>query len=136
MSKAVNTVTVKLATIHMDYPGRLISKNHLWHRGHRSAGMNRTALAWKDALAASVIALCREAGITAPAPPVTVRIGGRFRNRNHAPDMQNLVELIADSVQEGLGIDDKHFSIATEHPQFGAQVPEVLVTLEVTVEAK
>jgi hypothetical protein len=121
----------------MDYPGKEISKNYLWRNGNRRHGMNPTAKKWKRVLADSVTsALLAQFGTAAHniKPPVTVRISGSFTDRNHAVDLHNLGELVCDAVQEGTGIDDKHFKLETGTVTYRVRVPEIVVTVTVSTD--
>lgn len=113
----------------MDYPGKYISKNHLWQRGRRGA-LNPVAAAWKDALANSVRYAFLAEGIT-PVLPLTVTVSGSFTDKNHAPDMHNLVELIADAVEEGSGgLNDRDFGTVTHPPTYDRKaVPTITITI-------
>jgi hypothetical protein len=116
-------------TISMDYPGWSISKNGLWNGGNRRWGMNKEAKRWKGDLAEAVKLALIEEGVGEPKPPVHVLVTGRFIDRGSAPDLHNLGETICDSVQDGSGIDDKHFTFQTAAPTFERAVPEILVTV-------
>lgn len=122
------SVTIFIA---MDYPGAAISKNHSFRGGSRRSGYNKVAKAWKDTLAEGVRYALLGAGVPVPAPPVALEISGAFVDRSHAPDTQNIVELIADAVQAGTGLTDRDYTITTRPPQFGAVIPSI--TVKVTV---
>src|SRR4051812_37027459 len=100
----------------MDYPGWAISKNGLWKGGNRRWGMNDEAKRWKLGLANAVqLALLAEK-VFAPKPPVHVEVGARFYDRSMSLDLHNLAELVCDAIQEGSGVDDKHYTFATTAP--------------------
>lgn len=119
-------------TISMDYPGACISKNHLWNGGNRRFGMNKEAKRWKGDLADSVRADLQLNHIT-PQAPVHVEVSARFYDRSMALDLHNLSEIVCDAVQEGTGIDDKHFTFATVEPEFAQAMPEIRVKVTVRV---
>ena len=122
----------------MDYPGQQISKNHLWRGGSRRYGMNDVAKSWRRTLADSIQnALLAQFGAAASniKPPVTVRVAGRFVDRKNAVDLHNLGELVCDAVQEGTGINDKHFKLETGTVTYGVAVPEIIVTVTVSTES-
>lgn len=122
-------------TIGMDYPGMSLSKNHLWKGGNRRYGMNDEAKQWKSDLANSVRMVLFIDGILSPGPPVSVQISARFLDANHAVDLHNLAELVNDAVEEGTGINDRHFAFSTLQPAYDAhQLPAVWVTVSVSYE--
>jgi hypothetical protein len=121
-------------TVNMDYPGWSISKNGLWKGGNRRWGMNDEAKRWKRNLADAVKLSLIATEVFEPKPPVHVEVGGRFFDGNNAPDLHNLLELVMDSVQEGTGINDKHFSSTVTAPVIVQAMPEIVVKVTVTVE--
>lgn len=135
----VHSTRVTLPTIPMPYPGSAISKNHLYNGGDTKAGMNRTAKRWKRTLAEAVTYSLMEAaapykGALRIGPPVHIEVGGSFVNPQNAPDMHNLTQLIADAVQLGSGINDRHFTVETRLPTFGALAPTIYITVQFTVQ--
>src|SRR5919201_1052116 len=107
-------------------PDRAISKNHLWHGGHRRNGMNRVAKRWKADLVDAFVPALLEQGIRHVecfTPPVHVAVTGAFPSRRSAPDMQNLLELACDAVEEATGINDREFTTSTGTPVYGVPVP-------------
>jgi len=123
-------------TIPMIYEGGLLSKNRLFRNGDRRAGMTSIAKAWKQRLADSIQPALWEQGLRdcRLVPPVSVTIYGEFTNKRSAPNMHNLAELAVDAVQEGTGIDDKHYSVATFAPIYGVKVPGITVKVTMGVE--
>jgi len=118
--------------IEMRYIGKNLSVNHYKWKGRFTkpevqvwmedlasiiqiaAGHNRTMLKQHDFV-----------------PPISVRIDGFFRDKRH-PDLSNLNKVVLDAVQQGLGINDKHFraqdgyvAVAKEHTQ-----PSLRITIE------
>ena len=86
-------------------------------------------------LADSVRMLLLLDGITSPCPPVSVQISARFLDANHAVDLVQLVELVNDAVEEGTGINDRHFAFSTLQPAYDAhQLPAVWVAVTVSHE--
>lgn len=118
-------------TIPMNYPGWSISKNGLWRGGNRRWGMNKEAKEWKAGLADSVRSYLVLNGLTDPQPPVHVEVGARFYDRTMALDLHNLAELVCDAVQDGTGIDDKHFTFSTVEPEFARMMPEIQVMITI-----
>lgn len=120
-------------TISMDYPGAVISKNHLWRRGDRRRGMDRSAKRWKLDLVDAVsnqLRYDRVASVVAVEGTIT----GTFLSRNHGPDLHNLIELVADAVEEATGSNDREAVWGTEPAVYDRdRVPEVRVTLRLAV---
>lgn len=122
-------------TVGMDYPGNAISKNHLWKGGNRRWGMNDEAKRWKRDLAESVRMVLLTDGITSPCPPVTVRLEARFVDAGNAVDLHNIIEICADAVQEGTGINDRHFAVDVQPPSYDPrQLPCIWVIVTVSHE--
>ena len=46
-------------------------------------------------------------------PPVKVKIDGEFTGGGRMPDIQNFTDIISDSIEQGLGINDNQFEIET-----------------------
>lgn len=131
MSEAI-TVAVP-----MDYPGKAITKNHLWRRGNRRLGMNPEAKRWRADLAESLRMVLLSERVETVLPPVRGAIGGHFLDRNNAPDLHNLIELVADAVQEATGVDDREHEWRTESPAYNPlRPPGVCVELELAVERR
>jgi hypothetical protein len=127
-------VITSAITIELPYPGGEISKNHMWNGGDRKKGLTKTAEEWKTTLVAWLQHFPFFHMSAYLVLPVTVEIGARFRDGNHRLDMHNLGELVCDAVQEGIGVDDKHFEVLTRQPEMGAAEPVVLVTVRVRME--
>ncbi len=119
--------------IPMPYPGGCISKNRLWRRGDRRQGLNKEARAWKADLENAVRLILigyRVASVRA----VVGRISGEFADRNHAPDLHNLTELVADAVEAATGVNDREHTWSTGEARYGVQVPRIVIRLELQVE--
>lgn len=114
----------------MDFPGGVVSKNRLWNGGSRRNGMNETAAGWKQAIAESVRYGFISKGARGLTLPLTLEIRCRFVDEGHAVDPQNLVEIVADAVQEGTGLNDRNYTITTYRPEYDpAQPPEVTIRI-------
>jgi hypothetical protein len=98
--------------------------------------MNKEAKHWKANLVDGVQLALLAKGIAAPGPPVHGLVGGTFVDRGIAPDLHNLSELVCDAVQKGTGINDKHFTFATEESVFAKVIPEIRVSVSATVESE
>jgi hypothetical protein len=44
--------------------------------------------------------------------------------------MQNLFDLVSDAVQDGLGVNDKYFTITDDGYETGYLEPELVITIE------
>jgi len=66
-------------------------------------------------------------------PPIKVRLFGKFRDNRH-PDLDNLWKVVFDSLERGLGINDKHFIPISEGFELGHGKQELVITLEVASE--
>lgn len=95
--------------------------------------MNKEAKRWKANLTDAVKLSLLAQRVFKPIPPVHVEVGGTFVDGNNALDLHNLAELVCDSVEAGTGIDDKHFTFTTREPVFAQVMPEIRVTVTVTV---
>ena len=119
-------------TLH--YPGGAISKNRLWRRGNRRMGMNRVAAAWKAELSQAVLAHLLEARAVSVAPPVRGRITGVFEDRNRAPDLHNLIEVVADAVEDATGVNDRDHEWSTGSASYdSATTGSVTVELDLEI---
>ena len=121
--------------ISMDYPGNCISKNHMWRRGSRRNGLVPEAQRWKNDLAESVRrSLLYWKYTPTERDRIHVEVGARFFDRANSVDLQNILELVCDGVQEGTGVDDKHFTVGTRRPMFQHKIPEVIVYVTIEKE--
>lgn len=102
----------------MDYPGWAVTKNGMWNAGNRRHGKNRTALDWQKDIAQSVQMGFLEKGARGVALPIVVEIRCRFKSESRAADPQNLVEIIADAIEEGTGVNDRNYQITTYPPEY------------------
>jgi len=66
-------------------------------------------------------------------PPIKVKLFGKFRD-NRRPDLDNLWKVIFDSLEEGLGLNDRHFIPISEGFELGHGNQELVITLEGTNE--
>lgn len=120
-------VTIEVS---MNYPGSTISKNFLWHGGSRRKGMNGEASQWKSNLAESVRMAFLAQGARSLGLPVTVEVRCRFKNQAKGIDPQNVVELVADAIEEATGINDRGYTITTHPADFDPhREPEILVVV-------
>lgn len=119
---------VAVLVIPMAYEGWATSKNGQFNGGDRKRGKTGDAIRWQRRIAESVQGALLARGAT-PALPLHIDVATTFRDRNHATDPHNLVELIADAVQTGTGINDRDYSILTRAPDYGAAEPTVTITV-------
>lgn len=121
------------STIPMQYPGGGISKNRLWNGGDRRHGMTREARDWKATLAMTIGWHLLSVGAQAVVS-VEGTIGGTFLDKGHAPDLHNLIELVADSVEEATGVVDRDHTWRTLPAEYDRDaVPEIRVGLKLGV---
>jgi len=84
-------------------------------------------LRWMDALAWMAAAQSKSAGIIWR-PPLKLTVGGTFKDGRACPDVHNFVIVVADSIQQGLGINDQQYIIETELPVIDpSQEPQISV---------
>lgn len=114
--------------VSMDYRSNALSKNRLWRGGNRRQGMAYDAATWKSELAQSVRLAFLAKGARALALPLAIEVRTRFVSEYRALDPQNLVELIADAVEEATGINDRNYTITTHPPEYDkGREPEIRV---------
>lgn len=83
---------------------------------------------WMDDLAWMIAAWSRSCGVEWKAP-IKVLISGTFKD-HRVPDTQNFVDVVADAIQEGLGINDREYSIETIPPSVDGEVePRISITV-------
>ena len=84
---------------------------------------------WMDDLAWMISAWSRGEGVTCT-PPLKVLISGTFKDGRSCPDVHNFVTVIADAIQEGLGINDREYAIETVLPNIDPSVePRISITI-------
>jgi len=108
----------------MPYIGRAISKNYY---KFPNGGTRPAAKKWAEELARRIRTVVLETCIG----PASFRVGiyGRFESENR-PDIQNLFDLISDAVQDGLGVNDKYFTMADDGYKTGYLEPRLVITIE------
>lgn len=121
----------------MNYPGGEISKNRLWNGGDRRKGMNKVAKQWagdlKNGLKMALIAEGYKSEKMKLCLPLTLTVACKFTNKSHALDPQNLVELVADCVQDVTGLNDRDYEIVTKANNYGVGIPVIVVWVDVGV---
>ncbi len=93
-------------TVKIGYPGSCISVNH--YLGRRSSGgsyVKPETLAWITEFQ-WLLKHCHLEDFTLP---LTVTCSGYFKDERSAPDVHNLLKVIADSIQGLTGINDKNY---------------------------
>ncbi len=60
--------------------------------------------------------------------PIKVRLFGKFRDERH-PDLDNLWKIVFDSLEKGLGVNDRHFIPISEGCSIGNKDQELIITL-------
>jgi len=112
-------------TVEMDYLPECSKNSYKLRNGViKSAARN-----WMDDLAWMVKQWSNSCGIELE-PPVTIRIGGIFKDKRNCPDTHNFIIIIADAIQEGLGINDRNFKIECDIPEINPlKTPRIIVTV-------
>ncbi len=90
----------------MPYIGNCLSVNH--YLGRRKGGgyyVKPETKVWKEEFQW----LLKHCHIKDYKLPIEVTCSGYFKNERSAPDVHNLLKVIADSIQEVTGIDDKNY---------------------------
>lgn len=107
----------------MPYVGRILSKNY-WK--FPNGGTRPVAKKWAEELAAKI----RELNVL-PTKVGSYRISicGHFMDERR-PDIQNLFDLVSDAVQDGLGVNDKYFTMVDNGYETGYLKPELVITIK------
>lgn len=114
-------------TITMSYMGTLSVNRYKTNRGI----IRREVRRWMADLAYTVHNALLDLDIsTEPifSPPIRIRIDGYFRD-NRVPDLANLHKVIGDALQDGLGVDDKHFRFEDGDVVTGEKNPRLRIVL-------
>jgi len=99
----------------MAYIGKSLSVNHFKYFGKYTKPDTKL---WMQNLAFIIRSYCKNWQ-----PPVTIKLSGGFLNERSRPDLHNLHKVIGDAVQDGLGINDKHFSFVDGEVKVGIDYP-------------
>ncbi len=84
---------------------------------------------WMDDLAWMISAWSRSCKFEWT-PPLKVLISGTFKDKRACPDVHNFIIVIADAIQEGLGINDRDYAIETVLPNIDPTVePRIAITI-------
>lgn len=87
---------------------------------------------WMNDLAWMVMSWSRSCGIELK-PPLNVRIGGIFKDERSCPDVHNFVPVIADALQEGMEINDRHFRVECTIPEIDPlKTPRLIIAVNQT----
>lgn len=111
-----------MITVWAPYPGKVISANHM--RYPNSSRLRPEAAAWQASLTRVIRVRMNYLDIVL-APPVHIRLTGRWKNRRSACDYDNLHKIIGDSIKAAIEIDDKHFRWHDGEPLFGVEDPGI-----------
>ena len=116
-------------TVQIPYPGSVISVNH--YLGRRKNGghfVQKSARQWKDLLGWAI----KSYHIEDWQLPIKVTVNGVFKDLRSCPDPHNLVKVIADSIEEVTGLNDRDFKTETGEPLIDPTVePYLLIKIEV-----
>ena len=66
--------------------------------------------------------------VTQITPPVTIGLSGCFRDKRY-PDLSNIHKVVSDSIENGTGINDKHFRFHDGEVQVGCKEPYLTITI-------
>ena len=114
--------------LQINYPGDCISVNH--YLGKRKGGgyyVKPETKAWKEEFQW----LLKKCHLEEFRLPLEITCSGWFKNERSAPDVHNLLKVIADSIQELTGINDKNYLMyAGERNIIGnKELPYLLITI-------
>ncbi len=117
----------KKEVIKIGYPGSVISVNH--YQGRRRGGGTYTkpeAQAWMTELGWVAKILHLDDWKL----PLHITCDGFFRDERSAPDVHNLLKVIADAIQEVSGINDKNYHMTAGKRVIGVKEhPYLLITI-------
>ena len=82
---------------------------------------------WMDELAFIIRAMVNSQGLKFDVP-LKVQVDGIFKDKRATPDISNCVKVIADSVEDGVGINDRDFVVTTGEPQIGEEA-KLIITI-------
>ena len=94
----------------------------------RDGTIKRQVQAWMGCLTFMVRSLKNSQGIEFR-PPITVRIDGIFKDKRSMPDLHNMIIVVADSIEDALGINDREYLTETGHPEVGDEA-KLIITIE------
>ncbi len=109
--------------IKIDYPGSVISVNHYKYAGGKYT--RKETKIWMDELGW----LIKHLHIEDWKLPLAVTCDGYFKDERSAPDVHNLFKVIADSIQEATGVDDKNYDMKSGKRVIGEKHPYLLITI-------
>jgi len=111
-------------TLKIGYPGSVISVNH--YQGRRRDGGTYTkpeAQAWMTELGWVAKILHLDDWKL----PLHITCDGFFKDERSAPDVHNLLKIIADAIQEVSGINDKNYHMTAGKRVIGVREPPYLL---------
>lgn len=117
-------ITVKMAYLPEVSSNRRLTRN----RYTQQTIVRGSVQSWMEQLSFMVRVMANSVSLEFK-PPVKVVIGGEFPT-HVVPDLHNFAKAIADSVEDAIGINDKHYKVECEVPQVipGCQ-PKIIVTV-------
>ena len=116
-------------TININYPGSIISVNHYKYAGGRFT--RKETKAWMTKLGW----LIKSYHIEDWTLPLEITCGGFFKDERSAPDVHNLLKVIADAIQEVSGINDKNYHMTAGKREIvgnivgNREAPYLLITI-------
>jgi len=112
-------------TVEMEYLPNCSKNSYRTREGIIKSDVRR----WMDDLAWMVMSWSRSCGIELK-PPLKIKISGIFKDERSCPDVHNFVAVIADAVQQGLEINDRHFKIECDTPEINPlKIPRLIITV-------
>ena len=118
------------ASIEISYPGAAASCNHYTGRHGTRTFVTDDACHFMDAIGWSL----KSYHIEDWTPPLTVIVGGRFRNLRSCPDVHNLLKTVCDAIEAITSFNDRDFKTKTELPTFDRdREPVVKITVKESI---
>lgn len=120
-------LTRRIASFEISYPGAVASVNHYTGRHGTRIYVTQEAQSFMDAIGWTL----KTYHVEDWTPPLTVIIGGRFRNLRACPDLHNLLKTVCDAIEAVTNFNDRNFKTETELPTFDKEAePVVKITVK------
>lgn len=112
--------------ITMEYIGMNLSVNHYKYNGIYTKPEVKK---WMGQLAMVIRMQTQTMSLK---PPIKVIVNGFFKDKRSQPDLDNLFKVICDSLEDGLGINDREFKIQAGDVVLGVETPLLEIIIEAT----